>query len=117
MKALKYKNDYVVYHCPGCKGFHYIPFAGPKKWEFNNDFDNPTLSPSILERQEGYRDPETNAWEIEPRTCHHFIRNGKIELLSDSTHGVHGTFELKSVDEWAKPWMFEPGSNYEKVSG
>lgn len=114
MKFLLYKNDYVVYSCPGCKGHHYIPVNGAKKWGFNQDFKKPTLTPSILERSAGYTDQEDPKFNIEPRVCHHFVRDGKIELLTDSTHGVHGVFELPDVNEWAQQSMFDSGE-YEKI--
>lgn len=46
-------------------------------WEWNKDFENPTVSPSILLTRPGYRN-------------HIFIRDGKIQYLSDCTHDHAG---------------------------
>jgi hypothetical protein len=91
-----------MYHCPGCQSFHYVPVRGDQAWGFNDNFEKPTLTPSVLLNNT-------------QRICHHFIRDGKIELLTDSSHGVHGVFELEPVEKWAKPWMYEKDDS-EKVS-
>jgi len=79
-KILTDKNDikYLSYYCPGCNLYHNIPFTGNKKWEYNNNIESPTLTPSILA---SYGDDEI---------CHHFLRSGKIEFLSDCTHKLSG---------------------------
>jgi hypothetical protein len=64
--------------CPACNKTH----ACNDTWEFNNDLENPTFSPSLLVR--------SHPVEI----CHSFIRNGKWEFLSDCTHEMAG----KTVD-------------------
>ena len=46
-------------------------------WNWNGDFDKPTVSPSILTRFGDYID-------------HVFIRNGQIQYLSDCTHKYAG---------------------------
>lgn len=80
-------TTYWVIKCPGCRSF----FGGsyPKKhiWSekhtFNGDLDSPTFSPSLL--------TETGDGEYR---CHSFVRDGKIEFLSDCTHSLRG----KTVD-------------------
>jgi hypothetical protein len=56
----------VRFRCPGCLGIHVIPTEGPKAWEFNKNFEQPTLKPSILARQHRGGDPK-------PDICHSFV--------------------------------------------
>jgi len=54
--------------------------------DFNMDLDNPTVSPSLLENN----NPN--------RVCHSFIRDGKIQYLSDCHHHLAGqTVELPEI--------------------
>jgi hypothetical protein len=78
IKKLEYKNIITFqFYCPGCKCIHSLN----NSWNFNNDYDNePTFNPSILVTGRG--DPNYR--------CHSFIREGKIQFLSDCSH------ELKS---------------------
>ncbi len=74
------------FHCPGC-GFSH---SFGESWSFNGDYDNPTISPSILVTAPGrdnYR-------------CHSFIKNGQIQFLKDCTHNLAGqTVELPEYNE------------------
>lgn len=58
----------------------YMPFDNG--WEFNGDFEKPTFSPS-MRCNYGHG-----------LITHCFVRNGKIEYLSDCTHEMAG----KTVD-------------------
>lgn len=74
--------------CPGCKTIHLVyttvdlPEGNPV-WGFNNDWEKPTFTPSILV-----------TWDVgEERTkhvCHSYIRNGHWEYLNDCTHELRG---------------------------
>lgn len=77
--------DYLFY-CPGCEEHHFFRVgAGEPSWQFNGDMLKPTVTPSIRVRGEG--------------TCHLYIRNGKIQYLSDCTHGLAGqTVPLRPVE-------------------
>lgn len=86
--ALKTTSEgtlWVSYDCPGCGLNHNIPTGRAKSpsWSFNGDVERPTLSPSILATQE-YGPERTK------RICHHFVREGMIEFLSDCTHKMAG---------------------------
>lgn len=71
-------------YCPGCKAFHMITAEG---WSFNGDVDKPTFSPSLV--------VDANSSTV----CHSFIREGKIEFLSDSYHELAGqTVDLPSFE-------------------
>ena len=61
-------------------------------WKWNGDTENPTLSPSI--RTQGVSAKTGKSW-----VCHSWIRNGKIQFCSDSTHSLAGkTVRLPEVD-------------------
>jgi hypothetical protein len=82
------------YSCPGCGLRHIVNVdrnrPGPC-WEWNGDKERPTISPSVNVRWE-YAGVE--------RICHHFVRNGSIEFLSDSTHKLAGqTVPLEPSDQ------------------
>lgn len=93
-------NHYVQWKCPGCKGFHAIPVTGPYAWGFNEDLAKPTLTPSVLERVDGWTDPEDDSFHIEPRRCHFFLRDGRAQFLDDCTHDMKNqTVELPEVQD------------------
>lgn len=80
-----------AFECPGCKSDHMISTNlkfSPIAWEFNGDVNSPTFSPSLL------------VWGSEPTLrCHSFVKNGKIEFLSDCFHGLKGqTVDLPEIE-------------------
>lgn len=78
-------NDTLLFYCKGCKEYHAVNAKG---WNFNENYDKPTFIPSILV-----------TWG-DDRRCHSFIKNGKIQYLSDSTHGLAGqTVDLEDVKD------------------
>jgi hypothetical protein len=63
-------------------------------WEFDDDDDCPTMSPSYL-----INIPEAPGHYPAVR-CHSFIRSGRIEFLSDCTHELRGqTVDLPDWEE------------------
>lgn len=58
------------------------------RWTFNGDFNNPTFEPSMLVEYP-FENPETGHVRE-----HFFVRNGKIQYLSDCHHDMAG----KTVD-------------------
>jgi hypothetical protein len=88
--------DSFLFNCPGCKVPHSINFNVKKgsvlNWEFNRDVDNPSISPSILV-----------CWQMiapkKDRVCHSYVKEGKIQFLSDCTHSLAGqTVELPEYE-------------------
>jgi hypothetical protein len=78
-----------MFYCPGCESHHapYVkPFANDKgaSWEFYGSLKAPTFFPSILSKVTA-----TNV-SLPVKICHLFVREGKIEYLSDSTHSLAG---------------------------
>jgi hypothetical protein len=73
------------FFCPGCKHGH----AFNATWTYNGDGDKPTVSPSI--KVTGGADPAY--------CCHSFIRDGRIEFLSDCSHDLAGqTVDLPDLE-------------------
>lgn len=97
MKAYSVGENWIGFRCPGCGGGHSIPVkpdvAG---WEWNQNLDRPTISPSILVNR-GKSNPTAHV-------CHSFVRDGHIEFLSDCSHDLAGkTVELPEIDELGQP--------------
>lgn len=124
MKVKEHENEVgrYLFKCPGCGDWHSIPtnkedlLFSPHKWSFNGDENNPTFSPSLLVRS-GHFAPQyvgDSCWctynkdlvskgekpcDESCYICHSFIRNGKIEFLSDCTHKLAGqTVELPQLN-------------------
>jgi hypothetical protein len=80
-------TEYRWFECPGCKWGHNLPITGPRAWGYNGNDDQPTFTPSILARTD-FNNGKPSA------ICHSYVRDGKIEFLSDCTHALAG----KTVD-------------------
>lgn len=110
-KAKKWDNGNedkgAVILCPACNCYHYFN----KGWKFNEDYDRPTFSPSMIWKGQTYpsggvcptdeEDARLMAGEIlemTPLVCHSFVREGKIQFLTDCTHTMAGkTVDLPEV--------------------
>lgn len=98
----------VSFECPGCGYSHMMPtpqyngYNGKCVWGFNDNFNKPTFTPSILYRT-GHYIPEWNGkgcWcsynkehpdcRFECVICHSFVTDGKIQFLTDCTHHLAG---------------------------
>lgn len=89
----------LAFWCQGCKCSH----AVDERWQFNGNFDKPTLHPSILIDTGHYRSGHTgDCWctynEAHPDNpspfkcgrCHTFVTDGNIQFLPDCTHHLAG---------------------------
>ena len=99
--------------CPGCDAVHGVR-TDPGGWTWNGSLDRPTFSPSVLVRSGHYcrgGSSPGNCWcDLKERTgqdakfkcfqCHSFVRDGRIEFLTDSTHALAG----QTVD--LPPWPY-----------
>lgn len=78
------------FYCPGCDSVHFIideesNVQGMPVWQFNENFDLPTVRASVMLTRPGY-------------VCHSFITDGKIQFLSDCTHHLAGqTVDLNDI--------------------
>lgn len=86
------------FKCPGCGDYHCIPtnHADPQKnWEFNGNPDSPTFSPSL---KVGWVEPLDMPNPGTRHVCHSFIRDGRMQFLSDCTHKHAGqTLDMADV--------------------
>lgn len=84
------------FNCPGCGDPHVIttePY--PNGWEFDGNEECPTFSPSILVYPAKHL---VDGRTVETPRCHSFVRAGRIEFLSDSTHHLAGqTVDLPEI--------------------
>ena len=78
-----------LFFCPGCECAH---FFNTKTWSWNGSMDKPTISPSIL-MMGGIREDTKG----EDR-CHSFVRDGRIQFLSDCSHKLAG--QTVDIPEW-----------------
>ena len=76
----------ISFWCPGCDGAHVVAVGGGR-WSWDGDVDAPTISPSILVTYQG---KDAGQDDAPPARCHSFMRAGRIEFLSDSTHALAG---------------------------
>jgi hypothetical protein len=101
MRFRRLNDEHVAFNCPGCGDFHAIRISGNNAWDWNGSLDSPTVSPSILVTYPANPDAidEFKEWRLE-RRCHSFVRDGKIEFCSDSSHPLSGqTVELPEWDD------------------
>lgn len=95
------KDDGSLYgyrfDCPGCGDPHVIPVKPTDRgWDFDGNEAAPTFSPSILVHPHGVLHDDGSVGQT-PR-CHSFVRGGRIEFCSDSTHELAGqTVDLPEV--------------------
>ncbi len=73
----------LLFFCPGCRNYHMFD----ERWQWNGDMDKPTFSPSLL------------CGHTSNRRCHSFVRDGRIEFLSDCDHELAG----QTVDMLEEP--------------
>lgn len=104
MKLRKANDGMLIFYCEGCEECHGVN----DRWTFNDDFEKPTFSPSILVRgTQRLTDEEADMImsgkdiELKALVCHSFVIDGKIQYLSDCTHKLAGqTVELKDEEGW-----------------
>lgn len=97
-----------LFECPGCEMTHMIPVSYTPEylercrkerpgyqgttWKFNGSYLKPTFEPSL-----------SNTWNVGigqlVKRCHLFVREGKLQFCSDSTHKLSGqTVEMPDAD-------------------
>ncbi|MDR3496239.1 MAG: DUF6527 family protein [Ancalomicrobiaceae bacterium] len=105
LKLRTAEGGYVAFFCPGCDEGHMMRIGdGPSpRWSFNGNAEKPTFSPSVLvflpERidRNGNHHPQKTL-------CHSFVRDGRIEFLSDSAHGLAG--QTVDLPDWPADYGF-----------
>lgn len=97
------QGGFLAFYCPGCRCGHSIRTGdGPgPRWSFDGNAERPTFSPSVL--------VSTLAKDDRPaRTlCHLFVRDGRIEFLTDSAHDLAG--QTVDLPDWPTDYGFAGG--------
>lgn len=105
----------IGFWCPGCKLVHVVSVRAPigPNWGFNDNYDRPTISPSILVRgtkpltDEQYQQVMAgNSVKTEEFVCHSFVEEGKIRYLGDCTHALAG--QTVDMEAYEPDDMFYP---------
>lgn len=118
MKAKFTSDGRLRFHCPGCEEEHVVAVGRSEHpvWTFNGNLERPTLTPSVLVRSGHHlheppvpgncacdfqeRFPDEEPWKWPCTRCHSFVRDGRIEFLSDCTHALAGqTVDLPELPE------------------
>jgi hypothetical protein len=101
MSKVNRTADRVWWWCPGCHDIH----AVTNSWSFSGTDDRPTINPSVLvtyRHPKGYSEanpaPLGYNGEYVEDICHSFIRDGKIEFLTDCFHGLAG--QTVEMPDW-----------------
>lgn len=99
-------SEYLVFRCPGCTTLHSVTVkagpltAGGPVWGWDGRLDLPTITPSVLLWLEHRPDEdEEEKRYVDSRRCHSFVRDGRIEYLSDCGHALAGqTVDLPEIE-------------------
>lgn len=91
------KYEALKFWCPGCEkagsGLHILAVNTDKaspSWNWNNNLEKPTLSPSIL------------TGKMSDFKCHSFLTDGVFKFLGDSTHSLKNTsVPIPDLPDWA----------------
>lgn len=108
----KVAGNALSFWCPGCNMAHMVRHGdGPgPRWTWNGNAETPTFSPSVLLQWDQWVPPAStpeilariNSGEIvqtkEPRVCHSFVTDGRIQFLGDCTHHLAG--QTVDLPEW-----------------
>jgi len=87
IKIFEINGKFIQYQF-WCEGCGYEHAFHPSVHSFNQDFERPTLFPSLLQNS----DPD--------RICHSWIRDGKIQYLNDCWHHLKGqTVDMTDIDK------------------
>jgi hypothetical protein len=84
-----------AFFCPGCGDAHVFYTLGQTVWSFNNNQENPTFTPSLLNTCPNHPDQKQ-------RRCHLNLTEGKLQFHSDCTHDHAG--KLVDLPEWTLDW-------------
>ena len=88
---------WLIFWCPGCQMPHGSCIERPENepdrpvWTFNGDWDQPTISPSLLVHVDG---------RSGTKKCHSFLELGWMRFLADCWHDLKN--QTVDVPEWPK---------------
>jgi hypothetical protein len=95
-KLRSVQGQHFAHWCPGCGQMHGVPVS----WNFDGNYDAPTVSPSVritgkqtLKDEKGewtgewVRDASGNAVDM---CCHYILTAGQLNFCGDCTHALAG---------------------------
>lgn len=88
----------LKFWCPGCDKGHQFYVARNKNlehnpvWKWDGNEERPTFEPSLAVYRRGTQTKD-NIFE-----CHLFLRNGRLQFLSDCDHGLAG--QTVDLPDW-----------------
>lgn len=81
-----------MFWCVPCDTIH----AVNSTWSLGGTLEKPTIQPSVLVHGRNY-----DVSPPEPRPCHSFVTDGKIQYLGDCWHDLRGqTVDLLPCERW-----------------
>ena len=79
-----------MFFCPPCGNYHGVD----ERWDFNEDYAKPTITPSVRVRWTFGESTETPYGapikKKEDYICHFFVTNGQFHYCDDCTHELRG---------------------------
>jgi hypothetical protein len=96
----------MAHWCPACEEIHIFHTKRTENgscWRWNGNIIHPTFMPSMvitcLDPIEG---KPRDRWPLVSR-CHYWLKNGKLEFLTDCTHRFKGiTVSLPPLPAWLR---------------
>lgn len=101
MKVKQREDGFISFRCPAGHD-HWIDVKTESfpehRWTFNNNFNSPTLTPSVMERAGWFVDSEVHnkteseysPTEINSYKCHFILTDGILDFQTDCSHGLAG---------------------------
>lgn len=98
--------EYASFDCPACHFGHGPIIRRPAGqigplWSWNGDVERPTFTPSLVVRVGPMPTVPVGRPDAgKTIVCHSFIREGRIQFLSDCTHALAGqTVDLPPIKD------------------
>lgn len=94
------RDGYLEIKCKPC-GHHLVSTyqEAEHRWTFNQNYESPTLTPSVKVNCNDPTHPSYNA-HAKSSVCHFFVTDGKIIYCADCTHDLAGqTVELEEYSD------------------
>lgn len=103
----------IQFWCPGCNQVHGIRVTGEDPtWKWDENSARPTVSPSVkvsyyqITKEgaamiaQGAPPPDGKRYPGNDIVCHSFIKDGRIQFLSDCTHSLAG--QTVDLPDWTE---------------
>lgn len=79
----------ITHWCPACEEVHHFKTVGSPAWGFNENFESPSFTPSMLIRWGSYAGHAVPGQAyVDSGICHYFLTDGELRYCGDSTHAL-----------------------------